>query len=341
MSMSASLRKPGVCYATNENGVELPVVDITHPEFALSIGPSEQQALVQSFIRQQRPFRLLPAWLQKKFMERALRDSVLGQALRTAEGTYLSGLRTYLLKLGPNNLEAVTKNPIDRRIAGAMPVLSIRLRMQDVANLLAELLTPLLLADSSRPLYLLNIAGGPAMDSLNALILLKRDHPQALVDRRVVVCVLDRDAAGPAFGARALAALSAPGAPLHRTNVELRHVTYDWSKPADLAPVLAAANRDNALIAASSEGGLFDYGSDEEVIGNLEMLREVPLFVGSVTRADEPMRSMQKNSTVRLQLRGLEVFGALAARAGWKIARAIERPVSDQVALIPVPTAAR
>jgi hypothetical protein len=48
------------------------------------------------------------------------------------------------------------------------------------------------------------------------------------------------------------------------------------------------------------------------------------------------MQSMQKNSSVRLRLRGLDVFGALVARAGWKIARAIERPVCDQVALIPV-----
>ncbi len=336
MSTSASRRKPGVCYAADENGVELPVVDVTHPEFALSIGPDEQKALVQSFMRQQRPFRFLPQWLQRRFMARMVRDSVLVRALRTADGTYLSGLRTYLLKLGPNNLDAITTHPIDRRIAASVPVLSVRLRMQDVANLLSELLAPSLLAHPGRPLHLLNIAGGPAMDSINTLILLKRDHPQVLVGRQVVICVLDLDAAGPAFGARALAALSVPGAPLHGVEVEFRRLSYDWSRPADLAPVLAASRRENALVAASSEGGLFDYGSDEEIVGNLEMLREAALLVvGSVTRADEPMRTMQKNSTVRLQLRGLAAFGALADRAGWKIARAIERPVSDQVALIP------
>jgi hypothetical protein len=331
-------RKPGVCYAADENGVELPVVDVSHPEFALSIGPGEQKALVDRFMRQQRPFKYLPAWLQRRFMARMTRDSLLVRALRTADGTYLSGLRTYLLKLGPDNLDAVTTHPLDRRIAASVPVLSIRLRMQDVANLLAECLAPSLLAHPGRPLHLLNIAGGPAMDSLNTLILLKRDHPQALVDRRVLICVLDLDAAGPAFGARALAALSVAGAPLHGVQVEFRRLSYNWSQPADLEPVLAASRLENALVAASSEGGLFDYGSDEEIVGNLGMLSEALVVVGSVTRADEPMRSMQKNSTVRLQLRGLDAFRALVDRAGWKIARAIERPVSDQVVLIPTRT---
>jgi hypothetical protein len=335
MSTSAPAKKPGVYYAADEKGVELPIVDVTHPEFALSVGPAEQKALVEKFFRQQRPFRFLPAWLRKRLMARALRDSVLARALGTAEGTYLSGLNTYLLKLGANNLEAVTTNPVDRRIAESAPVLSIRLRMQDVATLLAEYLAPALLAHPGRALHLLNIAGGPTMDSLNALILLRRDHPQSLVGRRVVISVLDLDTAGPAFGARALAALSAPGAPLHGVQAELRRLPYDWSRPRALAPVLDTVREENALMAVSSEGGLFDYGSDEEIVGNLQMLYEALVVVGSVTRADEPMRSTRKFSTVRLQLRGLDAFGVLAARAGWTIDRAIERPVSDQVALKP------
>jgi hypothetical protein len=43
-----------------------------------------------------------------------------------------------------------------------------------MAQLTAETLLPFLNEDSQRPLRFVNIAGGPAMDSLNALILMNR-----------------------------------------------------------------------------------------------------------------------------------------------------------------------
>src|SRR6185369_11996777 len=106
------------------------------------------------------------------------------------------GLNTYLLKLGPNNLGTITNDPVDRRFAEAIPVLSVRLRLQDVAQLLAEFLALELARAPGKPLHLLNIAGGPSMDSLNAVLLLKRSHPQQLQSRRIVIHVLDLDAAG-------------------------------------------------------------------------------------------------------------------------------------------------
>jgi hypothetical protein len=334
-SQSHSSRKAGVFYAVSNDGLELPIVDVTHPEFSLSVGPAEQQLLISSWLKEQAPFRKLPAWLRGMMMKLALRKSVLGRALMSANGTYLSGLNTYLMKLGPNNLGAVTGEAIDLRIAASLPMLSIRLRLQDVATLLADFLAADLLADRARPLHLINIAGGPTMDSLNALLVLNRDHPGALAGRRVLINVLDLDTAGPAFGARALSSLSVPGGPLHGLNVELRHRSYDWSRAADLAPVLDAAMSERALVAASSEGGLFDYGSDEEVVSNLEMLRPaVSVVVGSVTRNDPMMRSMLAASSVTLRPRGHAVFGALALKAGWKVAKVIERPVCDQVALL-------
>ena len=328
-------RKPGLFYATSDEGVELPIVDVTHPEFALSVTPEEQQRIVEGWNSQQAPFKRLPTWLRRLLMKLVLRRSVLARALGTANGTYLSGLNTYLLKLGPGNIEAVSREPIDRRLAASMPMISMRLRLQDVATLLAEFLTPVLLAAPNRPLHLLNIAGGPTMDSLNALILLHRDQRATLANRRIVITVLDLDTAGPAFGARALAALGVPGGPLHGLQIELRHRSYDWSRPTDLRPVLQAAASENALLGVSSEGGLFDYGSDEEVVSNLQVLREqASVVVGSVTRADAVMKSMLTVSTVTLRPRGHRAFSALAERAGWRTARVIERPVNDEVALL-------
>ena len=333
MSNRSSAKKPNVYYAEADVGIELPVIDVTNPEFALAVGPAEQRAMVETYARRQRPWRFMPRWLRRRVFQKMARRSVLARAMSTG-GRYLSGLDTYLFKLGPDNLGTVTSELIDRRIAESPPVLSIRLRLQDVAELLAEFLAPALVQAPDKPLYLLNIAGGPTMDSLNALILLNRGDPRHLRGRRIVIQVLDLDSAGPAFGARALAALSVSGGPLNGLRIEFHHRPYDWSRAEELAPVLDALRAESAVWAVSSEGGLFDYGSDADVIANLEKLAGAHVVVGSVTRADALMQAMQRDSTMPLVMRGHAGFAPLAARAGWNVARVIERIVSDQVALV-------
>ncbi len=331
-------KRPGVRYAVAPDGVELPVVDVTLPPFALSVSEAEQAALVERFLREDQPLARVPAPLRTLLLRLFLRRSVLARGIRRASGTFMTGMSTYLLKLGPDNLPTALATPIDRRIAAALPALAMRLRMQDVARLLADAVAPILLAHPGRPLHLLNVAGGPAVDSLNALVLLRREHP-GLLDRSVSIDVLDLDDAGPTFGERALAALKADGAPLHGLAIAFRHLRYDWSRAAELRPVLDAARAAEALVAGSSEGGLFEYGSDDEIVANLEQLRGAgagcAAFVGSVTRDDEPVRRLYRTSGAATRLRGLDAFRILAGRAGWEVARAVARPFSDQVALVP------
>jgi hypothetical protein len=179
------------------------------------------------------------------------------------------------------------------------------------------------------------------MDSLNALILLRRDHPRALAGRRIWIDVLDQDADGPTFGARALAALTAPGGPLAGVDAQLLAVRSNWSDTGRLRDLLRAVRAEGAVAVGSSEGGLFEYGSDAEIAATLGCLRdEAPdgcVMTGSVTRDDETSRRLRRGTTHALRPRGLEVFRALAARSGWQIARAIARPLSDQVALVRAP----
>ncbi len=125
------------------------------------------------------------------------------------------------------------------------------------------------------------------MDSLNALILLNRDHPQ-LLRRPIAVHVLDGDDAGPFFGANALAALQAEGGPLTEVDIVFKHEIYNWNEPAPLGDLIRDLISHDAIVAASSEGGLFEYGSDEAIVANLRALRTdgegVRLVAGSVTR---------------------------------------------------------
>jgi hypothetical protein len=44
-------KRPGVSYVVAPNGLELPVIDVTHPAFALAITPAEQAALVDGFLK--------------------------------------------------------------------------------------------------------------------------------------------------------------------------------------------------------------------------------------------------------------------------------------------------
>ena len=112
----------------------------------------------------------------------------------------MSGMHTYLLKIGPDMLVGDWAKPIDRRIAASLPVLGVRLRLQDVAYFMSDVLLPPLLANRRRPLHFVNIAGGPGIDSMNALILLEKNAPGIMAERQVSIDVLDIDVEGPAFG---------------------------------------------------------------------------------------------------------------------------------------------
>jgi hypothetical protein len=56
-----------------------------------------------------------------------------------------------------------------------------------------------------------------------------------------------------------------------------------------------------------------------------------------VTRADEPTQRLRATSRAATRPRGLTAFRALAARCGWRVTRALERPFSDHVVLARAP----
>jgi hypothetical protein len=143
--------------------------------------------------------------------------------------------------------------------------------MQQLARLLAEALLVPLADEPDAPLHLVNIAGGPALDSINALIILTGAHA-TLIRRPIAIHVFDVQQDGSTFGARALLALTGTGGPLHGLEVQFQHHAYDWNDTAPLARLLAGFASRGAVMAASSEGGLFEYGTDDAVIANLAAL---------------------------------------------------------------------
>ena len=161
-------KKPGVCYAFTNDGVELPVVDVSHPAFALNVTHSEQHQLVEAFLREGPPLHKLPSVVRNLLLRFFLRGSVLADGIRRSRAGFMSGMYTYLLKLGARDARKRLCQA-DRSQDCRLLVLGVRLRLQDVAHLMADTLAPLL-ADPHRHLRFVNIAGGPAMDNMNALI---------------------------------------------------------------------------------------------------------------------------------------------------------------------------
>jgi hypothetical protein len=321
-----------VAYAMTDDGVRMAVIDVTHPAFAVAANEAELAAMAAQYIREAGQQREIPEALRE-----ALRNSMLGRGLISATETYLDGMSTYLLKLGPQNL-GKGATPIDLRIAASFPAFATRLRLQDMARLLAEGIAGSMAAKKGRPLCLVNIAGGPASDSWNALIQLRSEHAELLGGREIAIVVMDRDEQGPAFGARAVEALCALAAPLAGLLIGFRHFRYGWSEVSRLREVLEEMRASEAICGISSEGGLFEYGSDDEIVSNLKVLcGETPgdaIVVGSVTRDGEPVRASLATSRFRTLPRTMEEFQALAHEGGWKTQEVVERPFSFNVRLV-------
>jgi len=321
-----------VLYATTEEGVELAVIDVTHPGFAVAATEAELSAMAEQYILEAGQQREIPEALRE-----ALRNSMLGRGLMAAAGTFLDGMSTYILKLGPENLGAQA-SPIDKRIAASFPAFTARLRLQDMARLLAGGLGRAAAEGAQRPVCLVNIGGGVGSDSWNALIGLRAESPALLVKREIAIAVLDLDARGPAFGRRAVEALCVVGAPLHGLEIGFQHFRYEWSDAEKLAEALEQLNARDAACGISSEGGLFEYGSDEEIVANLRALHVgTPgdaVIVGSVTRDDGPVRASLIASRVLTRPRTIEGFRSLCELGGWSVEEIIERPFSYNVRMV-------
>ncbi|HWO31041.1 MAG TPA: hypothetical protein VNO32_19785 [Candidatus Acidoferrum sp.] len=321
-----------VVYAKTEEGVELAVIDVTHPAFRVTATEAELAAMAAQYVLEAGKQQEVPAALQE-----ALRNSMLGRGLMAAMGTFLDGTSTYLLKLGPENL-GVQASPIDKRIAASFPAFAARVRLQDMARLLADGLVRAAAVEPRRPLCLVNIGGGTGSDSWNAVIRLQGEQGELLVGREIRISVMDLDARGPGFGGRAIAALCAAEGPLRGLKVGFRHFSYEWSDAERLRKLLCELQAGDAACGVSSEGGLFEYGSDEEIVSNLRAVdagtpRDA-VVVGSVTRDGRPVRASLIASRVLTRPRTIEGFRSLCEQGGWTVEESMERPFSYNVRLV-------
>ena len=323
--------------AATRDGTVLPVIDVTDPRFAVPDDPDNLRKLFNASYEEERRNRRIPKFIMRWLLKSAAKRSRMLRAMFDTDAEFLDGITTYVMKLGADNLPSPYDSPMDRRVAASPHLTMLRLRTQQVARLVADTIAPALATVKTAPLHLINIAGGPAIDSMNALIILNR-RDRNLLRRPIAIHVLDLDEAGPFFGRNALAALMANGGPLAGLDIAFDHRSYDWNKPASLEAPLRELSAGGPVIAASSEGGLFEYGSDAAIVANLVALRSsgAKVIAGSITSDDEAHRRRITMSRFKLIPRGLEGFAPLAARGGYRIAQAETAQLSDQVLLQPL-----
>ena len=207
-----------------------------------------------------------------------------------------------------------------------------------MARLLAEGLAVRDGREPRRDVCLVNIGGGAGADSWNALIHLQREQPELLERRKIGIAVMDVDERGPAFGAKAVEALGGVGAPLEGMAIGFKYFSYEWSETERLRVALDGLGARQAVCGVSSEGGLLEYGADEEIVGNLNVLHGGTagdaIVVGSVTREGEAVRASARANRVATRPRTMEAFRALAEAGGWAVDEVIERAFSYNVRLV-------
>lgn len=243
-------------YAFFENEMQLPILDITHPLFKASI---DEQAYHLSCLKSARSIESLkkmPGFIRNIFVK-----------MSNVDNSYLGGMRTLLYKLGPDLSRGIKLGLRDKWAVKQTSFMGLRIRLRDLCRLQSNILLAQLRDFPERNLCFFNIAGGAAPDSINTLILIQESDPELLKGRKIEINILDIDTYGPDFAKRCIDVLKQPGERFHGLDITLNTIHYDWSGPKALLQM--SLERSGWIQLCSSEGGLFEYGSDSDIIENL------------------------------------------------------------------------
>ena len=315
-----------VSYAKTDNGIELPILDITHPLFVSSIDETALGALGKEALNRAKSLRKNP--LIKFLAGRSL--TLGGFRPNDQNAIYVSGMSTLIMKLGPGLIEGGVNRFMDRKVSSGFAGVSVRMRLRDICHVQKEALMPKLQESPQKNLCFVNIGGGSASDSINTLMLIQKETPDLLKNRTIEIDVLDLDTFGPHFAGQCINALRAPDGCFYGLDVSLRQIQYDWSNVGKLDDLLS--ERKDWIVVCVSEGGLFEYGTDEDIIKNLGSLYgnsiddivvagDVVLDLESVNSA---FPALLEGSGNRVRFIGSEGFKKILAKTNWLLDRTIE-----------------
>ncbi len=323
---------PGVFYAFTDNGIELPVLDVTHPLFIESINEEKLNNMLKEIVKKgderAENFNKMPFFIKNFLAKRSY--IMAGFLLKDTDDTFLSGMSTLMMKLGPGLIGRGRKKFFDRLGSKSFGAVALRMRIRDMCKLQTEILIHQLIKSKRNNLCCINIAGGTAGDSINTLINIYKKDPSLLKERNIEINVLDVDKFGPNFANSCVESLKTYGGYFHDLNISFKYINYNWNNTAQLAQLLS--DRKDWLKICSSEGGLFEYASDEEIVQNLNTLynsaQNDMKIVGSLIRdintVDPGILAAMKITKIKARLLGLDGLKNILEKTKWIIDSVIE-----------------
>jgi hypothetical protein len=127
---------PELAYAFTPNGVELPVLDITHPYFVSCTDEKILQKLLpyveKNAEKNARKFNKIPAFIKRFLSKRSFAMAELFQG--EGENSFASGITTLMMKLGPRLIGKGRKRFWDRQVNKGFGALVIRMRVRDISK---------------------------------------------------------------------------------------------------------------------------------------------------------------------------------------------------------------
>ena len=322
----------GISYAFTGNGIELPVLDITHPLFINSINEEKLSKMLieieQKGEERAESFNKIPAFI-KDFM--AKRSYIMaGFMLKDTDDTFLSGMSTLMMKLGPGLIGKGRRKFFDRLGSKALGAILLRMRVRDICKLQTEILSSQLIAQKEKNLCFINIAGGAACDSINTLITICKNDKGLLMNREIEINVFDIDRFGPTFAGNCVESLRSPGNYFSGLNISFNYIYYNWIDTNILEDFLE--KRKEWLKISSSEGGLFEYASDKDIIKNLNVLYEnssddmkiAGSLIRDVNTVDPGIRASMKLSNINARLLGVNGLKTILRETAWTFEKIIE-----------------
>ena len=316
---------PGLNYVFTDTGLELPVLDIIHPLFKASIDENILDDLRTKSPQAAAMMRVMPE-AQKKII--ADHSYILGTHFykNTEEATYLSGMGTYMLKLGPQLLGGGEERKIDRMATMGVSGITARMRLRDLCQYQMEVLSPVLKAHPGKRLCLINIAGGAASDTINTLRLIQRKEPDLLRNRKIEIHLLEIDTVSSHFAEKSLATLQKTGEDFEMLDLAFSFHHSSWGDKQTWNKILKDRTRD--IVFCSSEGGLFEYGRNEDIHTVLKILTGHPSLSMVITGScllgretiDPTIVAMAETSGGALRFLGKEGLKGILKPTSWSVA---------------------
>jgi len=323
---------PGLAYASTDNGIQLPVLDITHPQFLSTIDEDHLDEVSKASIQKMLAMGQMSDAQKRTYYEQLLKSYIFGPVfVKDPSANFMSGMSAYVYKLGPNLIGGGPHREFDRSASMDIGGVAMRMRIRDLCRLQADAAILQLESSPQKSLCFINIAGGAASDSINTLILILKENPTLVRSKKIEINALDIDTIGPHFALGCIEALKAQAHHFHGLDIAFHHIPHDWQDTDGLISLLS--NRKDCIVTCASEGGLFEYGVDQDIIRNLNVLydhssdctRIAGTVVHEPNKVHATVPALAKATNAGLRFLGVSGLTGLLEKTGWRLERVQEK----------------